>query len=72
VEKGDLAALVRNAFPTLPLSVRAHLGALVAAPTRAVAPVDSGQALAARVARLRPDEQYSVQVFQVCSRPGRG
>lgn len=65
VEKKDLAARVHEAFDTLPLPIRSELSSLVQAPLGDVVPYDVHQALAARVARLQPDEQYSVKLFRV-------
>jgi hypothetical protein len=66
IEKAELAAKVYDRFPDLPLAVRSEITSLVHVPRNELARVDVHQALLARITRLQPDEQYSVNLFQVC------
>lgn len=65
IEKADLVAKVHSEFSSLPHAVRSEITALTTAPPSNIAHVDLHQALQARIARLHPDEQYSVRLFQV-------
>lgn len=65
LSKAALVEAVSDNFDSLPLAVRANVTALAEAPTKDLARTDVLHALAARTARLQPDEQYSVRLFQV-------
>lgn len=62
--KQDVVTRVHAHFDALPHHDRGQITDIIKRPTSELLRMEVDQALSSRVARLFPDEQYSVQLFQ--------